>query len=340
MNKMKFFKYLITFTLIGFLLYLFFKDINLKKVLEVFTSVNIIYPLIFLSGAVLQYFLRAYRWGIILGQHKKVSIKTTFNYTAISFLLNTFIPGKAGEAAKGIMLAQKENIKKGAGLASVVIERMIDLVIMVIMFDVSILLLGNLNSPMLMKLKSISLILLPLFLFVLFLFYLINIPLFFAFLDKLVKIILKISPKKFKDRLYRFAIDFIKSLKLKLSLKEYLKLIFSSVGIWIFIIPFYWILMKGFDFGVDISIPLMVPWFSIVVASAAIPTPGMAGSLEIGSKIAFVNVLNVGKGFENTIIAYTLIFHFLLILVSILVGLIAVKSEGLTMKSLKNIKAE
>jgi hypothetical protein len=172
------------------------------------------------------------------------------------------------------------------------------------------------------------------------LFYLINLPPFFKFLEKLIKIVLKLSPKKIRERLYGFIIDFIQSLRLKLSLREYMLLIFSSVFLWIFIIPFYWFLMRGFDFGVNISVPLMFPWFSIIVAFAAIPTPGMAGSLEIGSKIAFISVFNVGTGFENTIIAYTLIFHFLLILVSIMVGLFAVKSEGLSIKRLKNIKNE
>jgi len=63
----------------------------------------------------------------------KHSLLTLYNYTAIGFFLN-LLPGRLGEPVRGILLAREEKIDKSYGLASVVVERMIDFLMMILIF--------------------------------------------------------------------------------------------------------------------------------------------------------------------------------------------------------------
>ncbi len=338
---MKYVKLMVTVVIVFVLMFLFLRNIKFSAVFDAFGRINIFLPLVFLAGTMGQLLLKGYRWGLILRPQKRISLKTLYNFTAISYLINTLVPGKAGEPAKGILIAREENLEKGYGLASVVLERMIDFIMMILLFLVSVLFLKNTGSETVVNLKKWSLILLPAFIFVVIMFYLVNLPRFYRLVEKFTIFCARILPKKYRKRVVNFMLHFVRGLKLNLKFTEYLKLIFSSAIVWLWVIPFYWILMQGFDFGKTINFLDVFPWFCVIVASAAIPTPGMVGSLEMGSTIAFTKVLLVdGEKFGSIIGAYTLLFHFILIVVSVAAGLIALKSQGLTFKAIKNLKEQ
>ena len=83
---MKLLKILIIVGLIGILLFFFLKNIDLQQVKEHISTVNLFYLFLFLLGLYIQFFIRAYRWGIILKPHKKkIPIMTLYNYTVSAF---------------------------------------------------------------------------------------------------------------------------------------------------------------------------------------------------------------------------------------------------------------
>jgi len=102
--------------------------------------------------------------------------------------------------------------------------------------------------------------------------------------------------------------------------------------VWIFLIPFYWILMQGFSFGKNIGVLESAPYFCLLVASASIPTPGMAGTFEAASKLGLIELYHVDV---NAAAAYTLLAHFLILAVMIIPGLIAFWTKGFHLKTLK-----
>ena len=103
---MKYVKILLVIGIVAILLFFFFKNVDFREVFTTLSSLQLIYPVVFLLGLYLQLFIRGYRWGIILKPHKdKIPLFTLYNYTMIGFFLNVIVPGKVGEAAKGILLA-------------------------------------------------------------------------------------------------------------------------------------------------------------------------------------------------------------------------------------------
>lgn len=316
------------------LLFIFFKNVNFKDVFQIIREVNPVYPFLFLLGSFLQFFIRAYRWGIILKPYKKkIKLSTLYNFSMIGYFINFLVPGRVGEPAKGILLARAENIPKSYGLASVVLERLIDFFIVIMFFIISLFFIESNNSVFLNQIKKIAVFLLPAVVLIFFLFYLINNKRVFPVVEKLIGIISRIFPNKIRSRLVEFILHFIKGLQLNLKFVDFLKLFFASVAVWFALIPCYWILMKGFD--IHLSLFEIFPYFSILVVSASIPTPGMAGSMDAASKIALTKLYNIPV---DTAVAYTILFHFLVLVLWIVCGSIASVVQGFNIKSIKNIK--
>jgi len=316
------------------LLFIFFKNVNFNDVFQIIRGVNPIYPFLFLLGSFLQFFIRAYRWGIILKPYKKkIKLSTLYNFSMIGYFINFLVPGRVGEPAKGILLAQAENIPKSYGLASVVLERLIDFFIVIMFFIISLFFIERNNSVFLNQIKKIAVFLLPAVILVFILFYLVNNKRVFPIVEKLIVIISRILPNKIRSRTVEFILHFIKGLQFNLKFVDFLKLFLASVAVWLALIPCYWILMKGF--GIKLSLLEIFPYFSILVVSASIPTPGMAGSMDAASKIALTKLYNIP---DDTAVAFTILFHFLVLALWIVCGSIASMVQGFNIKSIKNIK--
>lgn len=332
---MKYIKILLIIVLIAVLLLLFLKNVDFGKVKDSIYGLDLIYPIVFLIGLYLQFFIRAYRWGILLKPHKKhIPIMTLYNYTVIGFLLN-LIPGKVGEAARGILLAGEEKINRSYGLASVVLERLIDSALMILLFLFSLFFIETGGSPLLIGLKKISFFAFPLIILFFVLFYLFNTEKLFVYVEKLTRFFAKILPDKIRERAVSFALSFVKGLRLNLSFFDFMKLLGASILVWLFLIPFYWFLMQGFGFGGGVDFFETLTYFSVIVASAAVPTPGMAGSFDAVSRIGLEEICKVDT---NLAVAYTITAHFLILTVMVVPGFVAFWVKRINLKIIKNLK--
>jgi hypothetical protein len=331
---MKFLKISLILLVTALLLFVFLKNVDMAKVAEIIKDVNPLYPLAFALGSFLQFFVRAHRWGIILKPYKnKMRLSTLYDFTMIGYLVNFLIPGRVGEPAKGILLARNQNFSRSAGLASVVLERLIDFFMVVIFFLVSLLFIDAGHSPFLEQARHISLVLLPLIILLFFSFYLLNTPRIFPRLEKMVTGLSRIMPGKMRSRMTDFTLNFIRSLNLKLNFIDFIRLFLVSIMVWLLLIPCYWILMMGF--GIHLGLLEVFPYFSIIVVSASIPTPGMAGSIDAGSKFALTQLYGVPA---DRAVAYTLLFHFLVLVLWIVFGFISLLRQGIKLRGIKNIK--
>ncbi|MCP4148222.1 MAG: flippase-like domain-containing protein [bacterium] len=335
---MRYLKIFLIIGLVAVLLYFFLQNVDFSEVTAIIKGVNPIYPIVFFLGLFLQYFIRAYRWGILLRPHKKkISLFTLYNYTVIGFFINILIPGRIGEPARGILLAEEEKINKSYGLASIFLERLIDINMIVLLFLVSLFFIRTGNLPLLAQLKKASYIVLPVMLMIFPLLYLVNTAKVFGYVERIVHFFSKIFPARMRERAVLFTLDFIKGLRLELSLLDFIKLSISSAMVWIALVPVYWFLMLGFQFGSGVGILESIPYLSLVVASAAIPTPGMAGSLDAASRHGLEKLYGVGT---NEAAAYTILAHFLIIAVMFFPGLLALWTKGLKLNRIRHIKDE
>jgi len=333
---MKYIKLIIILFFVSFLLYLGFKDVSLSNMVDALKNASIPAIIFFIIGIWSQFFIRAYRWGILLRPYKKkIPIMTLYNFTVIGYMLNMF-PGRVGELAKAFMLAKQEKIDKGIGLGSVFLERLIDFLTIVIFFLISLRLIPDINSKFLNSLKANSFIFLIIVFFIFLILFLLNNNFFFMFAEKTIMFFSNLVPQKFRTDVSSFLIDFAKGIRLKIGFKDAIKLIVSSIMVWIYLIPFYWIMLKGF--GIIITVSETTTHLSVLVASAAIPTPGMAGTFDITSIKSLIEIL--GKSVEVKAAAYTIVLHVIILLTQIFAGGIAFKMQKLDLSILDKLRKE
>ena len=95
-------------------------SVALKDAKYIYTIPTLI--LIFVS-----HYLRAVRWSALIAPIKKVSVLNLFSATMIGFMANSVLPARIGEIIRPVMVAKKEKVKVTASFATVVMERIFDM---------------------------------------------------------------------------------------------------------------------------------------------------------------------------------------------------------------------
>src|SRR5262245_15449022 len=75
--------------------------------------------------------VRAWRWHYLLGPIKKIPTATMFPITTIGYMGNNIYPARAGEVLRAVILKRKEGVSVSASLATIIVERIFDGVVMV-----------------------------------------------------------------------------------------------------------------------------------------------------------------------------------------------------------------
>jgi glycosyltransferase 2 family protein len=80
------------------------------------------------------YLLRAWRWQALLVPLGRPRYRTAFRTTVIGFATTFLLPGRLGEVLRPYLLARAEKFNPAAVFATVVIERVLDLVCVILLF--------------------------------------------------------------------------------------------------------------------------------------------------------------------------------------------------------------
>ena len=87
----------------------------------------------------LTYALRAYRWQYLLAPIGPTRFSTAFEATVIGFAASFLLPARAGEVLRPYLLARRENLPATAAFATIILERVLDLVTVLLLFAVFVL---------------------------------------------------------------------------------------------------------------------------------------------------------------------------------------------------------
>lgn len=87
---------------------------------------------------------RTWRWDYMLRPLKKISVRRLFPVVVIGYMGNNIYPFRAGELLRSYVLYRRENVAVSASLATVVVERIFDGLVMLVFVFVALPLLPNL----------------------------------------------------------------------------------------------------------------------------------------------------------------------------------------------------
>ncbi len=113
------------------LLYFSLRGIDWRRVGQILAGANLPYVAVCCLLCTTALFLRAYRWRILLRAEGDVSVSTAFWATAAGYFGNNFLPARAGEVVRTMMISGSSKLSKAFVLTTALSERLADAIALV-----------------------------------------------------------------------------------------------------------------------------------------------------------------------------------------------------------------
>jgi len=264
------------------------------------------------------FFLRAYRWILMVENHNKMTFTANLHSVVVGFAGNNFLPARGGEFLRMEYYSRKSGVSRLSALTSVLTERILDglslfLVLMVTLFaskrllDVSWLKSLSITAGILFGLLTIALVLAKTH-------------------SKWIQGIINIPGGKTTAVLSNIYEKILHALSFLNADKKTLKILLSSIGIWIIEGLVYIITLSFFFPSINIIVAgylcLSVVNFGLLVPSS----PGYIGVFQAMTVLA-LSIFNVPSEIALSI---SLVVHAMMFIPITLWGIIILVSNSIS----------
>ncbi len=269
--------------------------------------------------------VRAWRWHYLLKPIKEIPTKTMFPITTIGYMGNNIYPARAGEVLRAVILKRKEGVPVSASLATIIVERIFDGVVMLAFVFVNLSELAKLTgaSGFVGNIQQVAIYGTGVFLGALAVFLLAA-----MFPQRTAKVgvwmVERLTPKRMHTKIIGIMSKFLDGLASLRSPFNVLMVFFTSVIIWLLETGKYWFVMHAFNFSVSFFALMLMN--GIVNLATTIPSaPGYIGTFDAPG-IAVLTAYGVDQAVAA---GYTLTLHVALWLPITILGAYFLAREGI-----------
>jgi uncharacterized protein (TIRG00374 family) len=249
--------------------------------------------------------VRAWRWHYLLRPLKSISTRSMFPIVTIGYMGNNIYPARAGEILRAVILKRREQVPVSASLATIIVERVFDGVVMLAFVFLNLPELARLTSDsgFVGNIQNLAFWGAAAFLGVLAVFLMaamfpMKAEIIFAWL------INHLIPPRFRDKTLEIAIKFLGGLESLRSPREALMVFLTSIVIWLLETGKYWFVMHAFDFHVSFFALMLMN--GIVNLATTLPSaPGYIGTFDAPG----IAVLKAYGVVPSIAAGYTLVLH-------------------------------
>lgn len=303
-------------------------NIDLELFSQVVRQIQWKYCLLALPISTLSHWVRAMRWKVYLEPIKPATSNINlFSAVMVGYIINNITP-RGGEFVRPIVYARRENISKTSVFATIVVERLIDMIFLLLMFGFVFLLSSDLITKAFPELNTtlLTYMVVGIFVLVVFLFLIISTNIF----DKLLENIIKPLIPKYYNRIYSLWNSFKVGLETLKNPRHYLKNFIYSAIIWIlYALPLY-IMFYAFDFQSVLHLGLVDAGLLVIVSGVGItiaPTPGAIGVYH-GLIVAAIIKLYPAITYEEAL-AYATLTHGVNLILQVMLGIVFMIRENI-----------
>jgi len=269
--------------------------------------------------------VRAWRWHYLLKPVKEIPTRTMFPITTIGYMGNNIYPARAGEVLRAVVLKRREGVSVSASLATIIVERIFDGVVMLAFVFLNLPELAKVagsDSGFIGNIQILALWGAGIFLGALVIFLLAamfprsTVRLGQWFIDHLL-------PVRVREKTSGLMQRFLEGLISLRSPYNVIMVFFTSVLIWLFETWKYWFVMHAFSFRVSFFGLMLLN--GIANLATTIPSaPGYIGTWEAVTKAVLV-----AYGVEAAdALGYAVVLHAALWLPITLLGAYFLAREG------------
>lgn len=250
-------------------------------------------------------YIRAWRWHYLLRPLKKISTNSMFPIVAIGYMGNNIFIARAGEVLRAVILKDREQVPVSASLATVIVERIFDGVVMLGFVFLNLGALSRLtgDSGFIGNIQELAVWGAVIFAAALGVFLLA--AMFPKTAEKITIVLInKLIPLRFREKTTDIALKFLTGLESLRSPKDALMVLVTTTLIWLLETGKYWFVMHAFNF--EVSFFALMLMNGIVNLATTIPSaPGYIGTFDAPG-IAVLAAFGVQR---EVAAAYTLVLH-------------------------------
>lgn len=269
---------------------------------------------------------RSWRWHFLLRPIKPIPTRTMFPIVAIGYMGNNIYPARAGEVLRAFVLRRREDVPMSASLATIVVERAFDGVVMLAFVF--------LNLPELARVTASSSVASAIEMMAVWgtVVFLLATVVFFVMAvypsraqTLVMWLVERLAPTSMRPRILGLSERFMSGLSALRSPTDVFMVLLTSVVIWLLETGKYWFVMHAFPFHVSFFALMLMN--GVVNIATTIPSaPGYIGTFDAPG-IAVLEAYRVPAGLAA---GYTLVLHAALWLPITLVGAYFMARESLS----------
>jgi glycosyltransferase 2 family protein len=270
--------------------------VSFSEVISSFKEMDYIYIFPAIVIIFLSYVFRAYRWQALLESSLKVNVGGLYSPMMVGFMGN-FLPARAAEILRPYLLSKKYNITFTAAFASIVVERLFDMIILLLIFiwvfwfeadafSSNIKFSGLSVQEMAIKFGQICA--LAVIVLIVFIYSLLNHK------KKVMKVVdwfLGFMNEKWADKTKYLLDEFTRGCEVVKKFGTLAKISIYSVFVWVANIFSVYPLYFAFDLQYKTISSLLILGVIVAILISILPTPGFLGSYNAGIVIALHEIM-------------------------------------------------
>ncbi|NJM05081.1 flippase-like domain-containing protein [Candidatus Gracilibacteria bacterium] len=242
--------------------------------------------------------VRTWRWHYMLRHIKAVPVQRLFPVVVIGYMGNNVYPARMGEVLRSYVLRRNEQVPMSASLATVVLERLFDGLVMLLFVFVT---LPFVNLPTFLRATVIFFSIL----------FLIALAVFFVIAthpERMARVyawlVDRLLPERWRARVHGIFDSFVVGLQSLRSPRDMVLIFATSTLIWLGETLKYWFVMHAFPFEVPFYVLMLMT--AVVNLATTIPsTPGYVGTFDAPG-IAILTQFGVLQAIAT---GYTIVLH-------------------------------
>ena len=310
-------------------LVLAFQGIQLDKLLESFEQFSWWWLPFLILVFMISYVGRAFRWQALFYPFHPHWMRV-FHSLNIGYLLNNITPARIGDFARAYLLGTLEKIPVARALSTVVVERALDGLTVVLFLLAMLPFLPNVPQEYVragLVLGATGLVALTLLALIS-----LQRERGIAFLKKLA------SPFSFLQRegLWRFIENLIDGFSVIRTPRPLLIAIAWSIEVWFVASVLSWLVMLAMGMQMPLIAGFLIQVATALVVTVA-ATPGQLGAFHLTAVFVLTTVFGADK---NQALAYAFVMHGITYLMLMLLGIISTWREGVDLARIQDISAQ
>jgi len=303
-------------------LFLAFRKVDFSQMWESLRTANYLYLVPTVATIFLSHFLRAFRWRYLLEPIRRLDMKSLFSSLLIGYAANVVTPAHLGEILRAYILSKKRALSMSAILATVVMERIIDVFSLLALMALA---LAIYPFPDWVVKSGTILFALTCALF----FILVILKKSKSFAMFSMALTHRVLPKGLAQRMDSFLERFLSGIVPLTHWHDYITVAFLSIVIWGCYGLIFYFCLQAFGFIHAYQLAWYVSLILLVITCVAVivpSSPGYIGPYHYLCQITLA-MFSVPAG---PALSYATVVHAITFLPVLLVGLVLANSEGMS----------